>query len=59
MLTLQEVELLGALLSRAGVNPYEALWANSVLDRLRTLALEQQAKAALGQEEKPDQAEAQ
>lgn len=49
MLTTQEVELLAALVMRAGVNQYEAIWANSVLDRLRAAALEQQAEAALEQ----------
>jgi len=49
MLTTQEVELLAKLVMRAGVNPIEAVWANAILDRLRALALEQQAQAALEQ----------
>lgn len=40
MLTLQDVELLAGLLSRAPVTPVEAVWANMVLDRLRALAIE-------------------
>jgi hypothetical protein len=45
MLTMQEIELLAGLLSRAGVTQIEAIWANSIMDRLRTAALEQQATA--------------
>ena len=45
MITVQEVEMLAALVQRAGVNPYEAAWANAILDRLRTLAQAQQKKA--------------
>jgi hypothetical protein len=52
MLTMQEIEMLAGLLQRAGVNVYEMVWANSILDRLRTIALEQQAKAM--QEQKKD-----
>jgi len=44
MLTSEEVELLATLLARAGVNAYEAAWANTILDRLRVLAAAQ-AKA--------------
>ena len=39
MLTLEEVEMLAALLARAGVNVYEAAWANGVMDKLRVLAV--------------------
>jgi len=38
MLTHEEVEMLAALLARAGVNTYEAAWANVVLEKLRVLA---------------------
>lgn len=38
MLTREEVEMLAGLLARAGVNTYEAAWANVVLDKLRVLA---------------------
>ena len=38
MITLEEVELLAVLLQRAGINPYEAYWANSIMDRLRAVA---------------------
>jgi len=38
MLTREEVEMLAALLARAGVNNYEAAWANVVLEKLRVLA---------------------
>jgi len=45
MLTREEVEMLAALLTRAGVNAYEAAWANVVMDKLRVLAtLDEQAK---------------
>jgi len=45
MLTREEVEMLANLLARAGVNAYEAAWANVVLDKLRVLAsLDAQAK---------------
>jgi len=45
MLTRDEVEMLAALLTRAGVNVYEAAWANAVMDKLRVLAsLDAQAK---------------
>lgn len=45
MLTREEVEMLAALLTRAGVNAYEAAWANVVMDKLRVLAsLDAQAK---------------
>jgi len=40
MLTIQEIEMLAVLLARAGVNQFEAAWANSVLDRMRALAVE-------------------
>jgi len=45
MLTIEEVEMLAMLLQRSGVTPIEAAWANSILNRLRAAALEQQAKA--------------
>ena len=38
MLTREEVEMLASLLTRAGVNAYEAAWANGVMDKLRVLA---------------------
>lgn len=38
VLTRDEVEMLAALLTRAGVNAYEAAWANVVLEKLRVLA---------------------
>ena len=44
MLTREEVEMLANLLARAGVNAYEAAWANVVLDKLRVLASLEQAK---------------
>jgi len=45
MLTREEVEMLASLLTRAGVNVYEAAWANGVMDKLRVLAsLDAQAK---------------
>jgi len=37
MLTREEVEMLASLLTRAGVNVYEAAWANMVMDKLRVL----------------------
>ena len=37
MLTREEVEMLASLLTRAGVNVYEAAWANGVMDKLRVL----------------------
>ena len=40
MISPQEVEMLAELLSRAGVNKFEALWANGILQRLRELAIE-------------------
>ena len=43
MITVQEIEMLAGLLQRAGVNQYEAAWANMVMDKLRALALEQEA----------------
>lgn len=33
--TIQEIELLAGILQRAGVTPIEAMFVNSVLDRLR------------------------
>lgn len=39
MFTVQEVELLAGILQRAGVNQYEALWCNQMLDRLRAIAV--------------------
>ena len=53
MITVQEVEMLAGLLQRAGVNPYEAAWANAILDRLRTLAQAQAQKKAEGQKPPP------
>lgn len=50
MLTIQDVELLALLLQRAGVTQIEATWANATLDRLRSIALEHQTKAALEQQ---------
>lgn len=47
MITRDEVELLAGLLSRAGVNQYEAAWANMVVDKLRAEAAKQEAEAAL------------
>ena len=44
MLTREEVEMLASLLTRAGVNVYEAAWANAMLDKLRVLASLEQAK---------------
>ena len=41
--------MLASLLTRAGVNAYEAAWANGVMDRLRVLAAAQ-AKAQKKQE---------
>ena len=38
MFTVQEVELFASLLGRAGVTQIEAMFANGLLDRLRTLA---------------------
>lgn len=35
----QEVQILTNLLSRTGVNPIEAIWANNFLDKLRALAV--------------------
>ena len=40
VLTLQEVEMLATLLQRAGVTPYEVIWVNSVLARLREAAVD-------------------
>ena len=39
MFTLQEIEMLAGLLSRAGVTPIEVLFANNLLERLRAAAL--------------------
>jgi len=45
MLTREEIEMLATLLARAGVNVYEAAWANGVMGKLRVLAsLDEQAK---------------
>lgn len=49
MITAQDVELLAALLQRAGVNPYEAIWANEIIDELRAIVTKQQAEVALEQ----------
>ena len=38
MITLKDVELLANLLQRAGVNPYEAYWANDIMNELRAEA---------------------
>lgn len=35
MISLQDVEMLARLLMRAGVNDYEAAWANAKMDVLR------------------------
>jgi len=45
MITLQEVEMLAALLQRAGVNRYEAIWANTTMNKLRAIAAEAEAEA--------------
>jgi len=45
MITTQELELLAQLLARAGVNPYEAAWANQFLDRLRSMVLTAEAES--------------
>jgi hypothetical protein len=42
-ITKEEVDNLAYLLSRAGVNPVEVMWANAMLDRLRALAAEMSA----------------
>ena len=55
MLTREEVEMLASLLTRAGVNAYEAAWANGVMDRLRVLA---SLDAAQKKQEKDTQAPA-
>ena len=52
MLTREEVEMLASLLTRAGVNVYEAAWANGVMDKLRVLA----GPAAQKKQEKDTQA---
>lgn len=39
MLTIQEVEMLANLLARCGINQYEAMWANTILEKLRADAL--------------------
>ena len=51
MLTSEEVEMLAALLARAGVNGYEAAWANVVLEKLRVLAA---AKAKIEKKQEKD-----
>ena len=38
MISVQEIELLAGLLARAGVTQIEAMFANGLLARLRTLA---------------------
>ena len=40
MLTLQDVELLATLLTRTPVSSVEAQWTNTILNRLRALAIE-------------------
>lgn len=50
MITSLEIEMLASVLARAGVNQIEAQWCNGLLDRLRALALEQQAQKALGEQ---------
>lgn len=40
-ITQEEVEMLAVLLQRAGVNQYEAIWANMMLNKLRQIAQEQ------------------
>jgi len=47
MVTKKEIEMLAGLLSRAGVTPVEAAWANRVLDELRKLV-------AINDSPKPD-----
>lgn len=37
VVTLQDIELLAGLLQRAGVNPYEAFWANMIINKLRAM----------------------
>lgn len=46
MITIEEVEMLAALLQRTGVTVYEAAWANMMLDKLRAIAAEQGATQA-------------
>ena len=50
MVTVADVELLANLLQRAGVNPYEAFWANVKMDEIRVLVaraeLEQRKEVA-------------
>lgn len=55
MLTREEVEMLANLLTRAGVNAYEAAWANAMLEKLRVLAA---AQAKAQKQEKDTQAPA-
>lgn len=50
MITRDEVELLAALLARAGVNQYEAAWANAIMNRLRALAAAQEIPQVPGDE---------
>ena len=45
MITVADVELLAALLQRAGVNPYEAFWANAKMDKLRAEAARAELEA--------------
>ena len=52
LLTADEVEMLAELLSRAGVNKFEVIWANQTLARLRALA-------EANEEGKPDEEPAQ
>ena len=39
-ITLQEIEMLGALLQRAGMSYYEVCWVNAILAKLRAQAEE-------------------
>ena len=34
-ITLQEIEMLGSLLQRAGLNYFEATWVNAILTKLK------------------------
>lgn len=44
MVTIVEIELLAGLLARAGVTQIEAIWCNTVLERLRNLIVIEQGK---------------
>lgn len=51
MITPAEVEMLAALLARAGVTPIEAAWANGMLNKLRALAKATERGKKLQEEE--------